>query len=117
MFTVKDLAGVKILITAGPTQEPFDPVRHITNLSSGKMGYALATAAKRRGAQVTLISGPTALNIPKVEKLIEVRSARQMHKAVIENYKKAKIIIKPPRSPITGQKNVQKKKLKKPESK
>jgi phosphopantothenoylcysteine decarboxylase/phosphopantothenate--cysteine ligase len=94
MLTTKDFAGEKILITAGPTQEAFDPVRHITNLSSGKMGYALATAAKRRGAQVTLVSGPTALTIPKVQKLIQVRSARQMHKAVIENYKKAKIIIK-----------------------
>ncbi len=94
MLTAKDLAGVNILITAGPTQEPFDPVRHITNLSSGKMGYALATVAKRRGAHVSLVSGPTTLAIPKVQKLIQVRSARQMHKAVIENYKKAKIIIK-----------------------
>ncbi|HDS05612.1 MAG TPA: bifunctional phosphopantothenoylcysteine decarboxylase/phosphopantothenate--cysteine ligase CoaBC [Deltaproteobacteria bacterium] len=94
MLTAKDLASVDILITAGPTQEAFDPVRHITNLSSGKMGYALARAAKRRGAQITLVSGPTTLTIPKVQKCIQVRSARQMHKAVIENYKKAKIIIK-----------------------
>ena len=94
MLTAKDLAGEKILITAGPTQEPLDPVRHITNLSSGKMGYALATAAVRRGAEVTLISGPTTLSLPKVKKIIQVRTACQMHKAVMENYKKAKIIIK-----------------------
>ncbi|OGP68773.1 MAG: phosphopantothenoylcysteine decarboxylase [Deltaproteobacteria bacterium RBG_16_44_11] len=94
LLTPKDFAGQKFLITAGPTQEPMDPVRFITNLSSGKMGYALAKAAQRRGACVTLISGPTNLVAPPVEKLIPVRTARQMHKAVMENYKKAAIIIK-----------------------
>ena len=94
LLTPKDFLNEKVLITAGPTQEPLDPVRFITNLSSGKMGYALATAARRRGAEVTLISGPTFLSPPKVEKIINVRTAREMHKAVMENYKKAKIIIK-----------------------
>ena len=94
LLTPKDFAGQKLLITAGPTQEPLDPVRFITNSSSGKMGYALAKAAQRRGACVTLISGPTNLVAPPVEKLIPVRTARQMHKAVMENYKKAAIIIK-----------------------
>jgi phosphopantothenoylcysteine decarboxylase/phosphopantothenate--cysteine ligase len=94
LLTPKDFAGQKLLITAGPTQEPLDPVRFITNSSSGKMGYALARVAGRRGAQVTLISGPTNLVAPRVEKLIEVRTAREMHKAVMENYKKATIIIK-----------------------
>lgn len=94
LLTPKDFAGEKFLITAGPTQEPLDPVRFITNSSSGKMGYALARAAHRRGAHVTLISGPTNLVAPPVEKLIDVRTAREMHKAVLENYKKATIIIK-----------------------
>jgi phosphopantothenoylcysteine decarboxylase/phosphopantothenate--cysteine ligase len=82
------------LITAGPTEEPLDPVRFITNLSSGKMGYALAKAAHRRGAKVTLISGPTNIPSPPAEKIIKVRTAKEMHKAVLDNYKKATIIIK-----------------------
>jgi phosphopantothenoylcysteine decarboxylase / phosphopantothenate---cysteine ligase len=94
ILTPKDLKGSKILITAGPTEEPLDPVRFITNLSSGKMGYAIALAAHRRGAEVTLISGPTNLPGPPVEKIIKVRTAREMHKAVMDNYKKAAIIIK-----------------------
>jgi len=94
LFTPKDFKGAKILITAGPTEEPLDPVRFITNLSSGKMGYALAIAAHRRGAEVTLISGPTNLPFPTVEKIIKVRTAKEMHKAVMDNYKKAAIIIK-----------------------
>jgi phosphopantothenoylcysteine decarboxylase/phosphopantothenate--cysteine ligase len=94
LLTLKDFNGVKILITAGPTEEPIDPVRFITNLSSGKMGYALALAAHRRGAEVTLITGPATLPLPPVETIIKVRTAKQMHKAVMDNYKKAKIIIK-----------------------
>ena len=93
LLTPKDLKGVKILITAGPTEEPLDPVRFITNLSSGKMGYALATAAYRRGADVTLISGPTHLP-PPVENIIRVRTARDMFQAVMDHYKKAEVIIK-----------------------
>ncbi len=94
LLTPKSLAGEKILITAGPTEEPLDPVRFITNLSSGKMGYALARVAHRQGAQVTLITGPANLPLPDVEVVIKVRTAQEMHKAVIDNYKKATVVIK-----------------------
>jgi phosphopantothenoylcysteine decarboxylase/phosphopantothenate--cysteine ligase len=94
ILTPQDLAGVRILITAGPTEEPLDPVRFITNLSSGKMGYALASAAQRRGARVTLVSGPTSLPLPPLEKIVTVRTAREMHKAVLQHYKSARVIIK-----------------------
>ncbi|KUG24288.1 phosphopantothenoylcysteine decarboxylase / phosphopantothenoylcysteine synthetase [hydrocarbon metagenome] len=94
LLTPKDLKGKKILITAGPTEEPLDPVRFITNLSSGKMGYALAIEAHRRGADVTLISGPTNLPLPPMRKIIKVRTAKEMYKAVIDNYRKTEIIIK-----------------------
>jgi phosphopantothenoylcysteine decarboxylase / phosphopantothenate---cysteine ligase len=94
LFAPKDFKGKRILITAGPTEEPLDPVRFITNLSSGKMGYALASAAHRRGAKVTLISGPTTLSEPPIEKVIRVRTAKEMYKAVMDHYKKANIIIK-----------------------
>ena len=94
LLTPQNLAGEKILITAGPTEEPLDPVRFITNLSSGKMGYALARVARRHGAQVTLITGPTNLSLPSVKNIIKVRTAQEMHKAVIDNYKKSTVIIK-----------------------
>ena len=94
LLTEQNLAGQKILITAGPTEEPLDPVRFITNLSSGKMGYALARVARRHGAQVTLITGPANLPLPLVENVIKVRTAQEMHKAVMDNYKKATVVIK-----------------------
>ena len=94
LLTLKDFAGERMLITAGPTEEPLDPVRYITNLSSGKMGYALAVAAHQRGAQVTLISGPTKLSPPSVEKMIFVRTAIEMRQAVLDHYSKATVIIK-----------------------
>jgi phosphopantothenoylcysteine decarboxylase / phosphopantothenate---cysteine ligase len=94
LLTPQNLAGQRILITAGPTEEPLDPVRFITNLSSGKMGYALAKVARRHGAQVTLITGPTNLSLPSVNNVIKVRTALEMHKAVIDNYKKSTVIIK-----------------------
>jgi phosphopantothenoylcysteine decarboxylase/phosphopantothenate--cysteine ligase len=94
LLALKDFKGVKVLITAGPTEEPLDPVRFITNLSSGKMGYALASEAHRRGANVILISGPTTLPLPPAEKIIKVRTAREMYKAVLNNYKKTDVIIK-----------------------
>jgi phosphopantothenoylcysteine decarboxylase/phosphopantothenate--cysteine ligase len=94
LLTPQNLAGQRILITAGPTEEPLDPIRFITNLSSGKMGYALARVARRHGAQVTLITGPTNLSLPSVENIIKVRTAQEMHKAVIDNYKKSTVIIK-----------------------
>ena len=82
-FQAKSLAGKRLLITAGPTFEPIDPVRGITNLSSGKMGYAIAEAAWEAGAEVTLISGPTALEQPYGVQRIEVQTAQQMHDAVM----------------------------------
>lgn len=82
-FQPKLLAGKRMLITAGPTYEPIDPVRGITNLSSGKMGYALARAARAAGARVTLISGPTALPVPAGVMTIPVTTARDMHAAVM----------------------------------
>ncbi len=94
LFTVQDFAGQKVLVTAGPTQEPLDPVRYITNHSSGKMGYALAKAAHQRGAKVTLISGPTKIAPPKVETVIFVRTAQEMHRAVMDACSKASVIIK-----------------------
>jgi len=94
LLTPKDLKGSKILITAGPTEEPLDPVRFITNLSSGKMGYALATAAQRRGADVTLVSGPTHLPPPPAAKIIKVRTAKEMYQAVMDHYVNATVIIK-----------------------
>lgn len=94
LLTPKDFAGESVLITAGPTEEPLDPVRYITNASSGKMGYALAEAAHQRGAQVTLISGPTKIKPPAVEKLIFVRTAREMYQAVMDACAGATVIIK-----------------------
>jgi phosphopantothenoylcysteine decarboxylase/phosphopantothenate--cysteine ligase len=82
-FHKKSLAGKRVLITAGPTFEPIDPVRGITNLSSGKMGYALARAAHEAGAEVTLVSGPTALDAPYDVKRHNVQTARQMHESVM----------------------------------
>ena len=81
----KDFLGKKILVTAGPTQEAIDPVRFITNHSSGKMGYAIAKTAAARGAQVTLISGPASLNPPQNAKTIKITSAKEMFEAVKEN--------------------------------
>lgn len=81
-FQPKLLAGRRVLLTAGPTFEPIDPVRGITNLSSGKMGYAIARAAREAGAEVVLVSGPTALNTPHGVHRIDVQTAQQMHDAV-----------------------------------
>src|SRR5438067_7575949 len=77
------LRGQRVMITAGPTYEDFDPVRFIGNRSSGKMGYALAAEAAHRGAQVTLITGPTSLDLPRVHEVVHVRSAAEMHQAVM----------------------------------
>jgi phosphopantothenoylcysteine decarboxylase/phosphopantothenate--cysteine ligase len=79
------LAGKRVLITAGPTYEAIDPVRGITNLSSGKMGYAVARAAREAGAEVLLISGPTTLPTPHGVRRIDVKSAQQMYDAVMAN--------------------------------
>ncbi|MFO0459682.1 MAG: bifunctional phosphopantothenoylcysteine decarboxylase/phosphopantothenate--cysteine ligase CoaBC [Burkholderiales bacterium] len=81
-FVPKRLAGRRVLVTAGPTFEPIDPVRGITNLSSGKMGYAIARACRHAGAEVVLVSGPTALDAPQGVRRVDVRSAREMLAAV-----------------------------------
>jgi phosphopantothenoylcysteine decarboxylase / phosphopantothenate---cysteine ligase len=90
----QDLAGETILITAGPTREKIDPVRYITNRSSGRMGYAIAEAALRRGARVLLVSGPTAITAPGGAELTSVESAEQMRNAVLNLLPQASIVIK-----------------------
>lgn len=88
------LEGKKIIITAGPTREKIDPVRYITNHSSGKMGYAIAEEAARAGAEVTLISGPVSILPPKGVQVIRVESAQEMYDEVLKKYKDADIVIK-----------------------
>lgn len=90
----QDLAGETVLITAGPTREKIDPVRYISNRSSGRMGYALAEAALRRGARVLLVSGPTALKPPGAAELAQVESAAEMREAVLKLLPQASIVIK-----------------------
>jgi phosphopantothenoylcysteine decarboxylase / phosphopantothenate---cysteine ligase len=90
----ESLTGLRILVTAGPTIEDIDPVRFLSNRSSGKMGYALAQAASRRGAEVALVSGPTALDVPAGVTLIPVRSAAEMHSAVWNLFPQMDIVIK-----------------------
>ncbi|MEI8173491.1 MAG: bifunctional phosphopantothenoylcysteine decarboxylase/phosphopantothenate--cysteine ligase CoaBC, partial [Deltaproteobacteria bacterium] len=94
ILTVNDLGDERILVTAGPTREPLDPVRYITNYSSGKMGYALAIAGRRRGARVVLISGPSALPAPRGVTLVSVSSAVEMKEAVMAHLKASTIVIK-----------------------
>ena len=89
----KDLAGERLLITAGPNQEPIDPVRHLTSRSSGKMGYALARAGVRRGAEVTLISGPTFLPPPSGARMVRVKTAAEMRRAVLEEFPGATAVV------------------------
>jgi phosphopantothenoylcysteine decarboxylase/phosphopantothenate--cysteine ligase len=90
----ESLAGLKILVTAGPTIEDLDPVRFLSNRSSGKMGYALAQAARRRGAEVSLVSGPTALDSPAGVTTIPVRSAEEMHTVVWQLFPQMDMVIK-----------------------
>ncbi len=90
----KDMQGLRVLVTAGPTQEALDPVRYLTNHSSGKMGYAIAKAASRRGAQVTLVTGPTALPRPRFMEVAEIVSAADMFREVTERAPEQDIIIK-----------------------
>ncbi len=92
-FQPKVLSGKHVLITAGPTFEPIDPVRGITNLSSGKMGYALARAAQAAGAHVTLISGPTSLAVPLGVTCISITTAREMHEAVMSHIGEQSVFI------------------------
>ncbi|PSH03451.1 MAG: bifunctional phosphopantothenoylcysteine decarboxylase/phosphopantothenate--cysteine ligase CoaBC [Acidobacteria bacterium] len=89
----EDLKGENVLISAGPTYEPIDPVRFLGNRSSGKMGYALAEAALRRGARVTLVSGPTALTPPAVEEFVRVETCAQMREALLARFGRASVTI------------------------
>lgn len=90
----KDLLGCHLLVTAGPTQEEIDPVRYISNYSSGKMGFAVAAAAQQRGAQVTLIAGPTNLTVPVGVHCVPVFSADEMHAAVFDHLDDSDVVIK-----------------------
>lgn len=94
LLSQQDLAGETVLVTAGPTQEELDPVRYISNHSSGKMGYALAQAARHRGAKVILVSGPTCLEPPPGLELVRVVSARQMYEAVMTRVEGCSVVIK-----------------------
>jgi phosphopantothenoylcysteine decarboxylase/phosphopantothenate--cysteine ligase len=93
MAQSEDLKGEHVLISAGPTYEPIDPVRFLGNRSSGKMGYALAASALRRGAKVTLVSGPTALTPPPVEEFVQVETCAQMREALLARFRRASITI------------------------
>jgi phosphopantothenoylcysteine decarboxylase/phosphopantothenate--cysteine ligase len=92
-LTKKDLREEHIIVTAGPNAEPIDPVRFITNRSTGKMGFAMARVAWRRGAEVTLVSGPTSLDAPRGVRFCPVRTALQMQQAILEHYPPATMII------------------------
>jgi phosphopantothenoylcysteine decarboxylase/phosphopantothenate--cysteine ligase len=95
LFSPKELKEERILITGGPTQEPIDPVRFISNHSTGKMGYALAKMARRRGAEVTLVTGPASLPIPRRDiEVVSVRTAEEMRKAVLTHMKGCSVVIK-----------------------
>ena len=94
LISKQDLAGLQVMISAGPTIEPIDPVRYITNRSSGKMGYALARAARQRGATVTLISGPTNLRPPTGVSFNSVKTAEEMRQAIMKYHHACDIIIK-----------------------
>ena len=88
----KSLEGIRVLVTAGPTREFFDPVRFLSNPSSGKMGYAVAKAALDKGARVTLISGPCSLKAPKKARLIPIVSADDLHKVTLKESRRANLI-------------------------
>src|SRR5437764_1000999 len=90
----QDLAGETVLVTAGPTREPVDPVAYIGDRSRGRMGYALAEGALRRGAKVLLVTGPTALKPPAAAEVVQVQTASQMRDAVLENLERATVVIK-----------------------
>jgi phosphopantothenoylcysteine decarboxylase/phosphopantothenate--cysteine ligase len=94
VLSPQDLLCEHVLVTAGPTREHLDPVRFLSNRSSGKMGFAVARVALRRGAQVTLVTGPTHLSPPRGAKYIEVKTAQEMYSAVMENLNDATVVVK-----------------------
>jgi len=93
LFIKKDLAGKRILVTAGPTREPIDPVRYISNYSSGKMGYALAKAARDRGAEVVLVSGPVSISPPSGVMLERINTAEEMMRSVLKHFDNVDAVI------------------------
>lgn len=109
----KDMKGLKVLVTAGPTQEPIDPVRFITNHSTGKMGYAIAAVCMRRGAEVTLVSGPTEVQKPEFVNIVPVTTAREMFEEVTSRADEQDIIIKAAAVADYRPKNVSSEKVKK----
>jgi phosphopantothenoylcysteine decarboxylase / phosphopantothenate---cysteine ligase len=94
LLSPKDLAGLKVVVTAGPTVEPIDPVRYITNRSSGKMGYAIARAARMRGAEVVLISGPTHLDPPSGVQCKRVHTTEEMRREVLVHFENCDVVVK-----------------------
>lgn len=113
----KDMQHLKIIVTAGPTIEKIDPVRYITNHSSGKMGYAIAEIAARRGAEVTLVSGPTKIKPPMFVNTIYVQSANDMYKAVMENLPNCDILVKSAAVADYAVANISEEKIKKSDDK
>ena len=111
----QDLLGKKVLVSAGPTIAPIDPVRYITNRSTGKMGYAIAKEARDRGAEVILVSGPTNLEPPKNVKIINIKTNEEMRKEILQNFKWADIVIKSAAVADYKPKEYSKEKLKKGE--
>ncbi len=94
LLSPKDLSGLRLVVTAGPTLEPIDPVRYITNRSSGKMGYAVAEAARMRGADVVLISGPTHLSPPTGVRFVRVQTTEEMRREVLGHFENCDVVIK-----------------------
>lgn len=113
MYDIKDLEGKKVLVTAGPTIASMDPVRYITNRSSGKMGYSIAEEARDRGADVTLISGDTYIKAPAGVNVIHVKTNEEMLNSVIDNFEKQHIVIKAAAVADYKPKDYSKKKIKK----
>ncbi|MFL0249913.1 bifunctional phosphopantothenoylcysteine decarboxylase/phosphopantothenate--cysteine ligase CoaBC [Clostridium neuense] len=115
LYDIKDLKGKKVMVTAGPTIAPIDPVRYITNRSTGKMGYAIAEEARDRGAKVTLISGETNLKFPFGVDVIKVTTNEEMLKAVLDNFSYSDIVVKAAAVSDYKAKNYSNKKIKKSE--
>jgi phosphopantothenoylcysteine decarboxylase/phosphopantothenate--cysteine ligase len=116
LFPRRDLEGQVVLVTAGPTREPLDPVRFLSNRSSGKMGYAIAEAAAARGARVVLVSGPTSLTPPSGVDRVEIETAQEMHDAVLAKLPVATVVIKAAAVADYRPKGVQSRKIKKSEA-
>jgi len=116
LYDIKDLKGKKVMVTAGPTMAPIDPVRYITNRSTGKMGYAIASEARDRGAEVTLISGETNIKVPFGVNFIRVSTNEEMLKAVLNNFIASDIVVKAAAVSDYKAKNYSSKKIKKSEN-